>query len=166
MSSYSTGSTGGSAGTRTTEDAGQLFSNYIDLCNRAIAENDDKIWFREAKRLSAMLCGGASFRTLIYDQDPTSPIAEFHVHFDPTDQLLEILPAQQHAVVFTWRAPLDYLHDVVHERPDMYLQNPLLLDWTWIRARAEDEAARYVTPRTVAIAFGVGALLGILRRRR
>jgi hypothetical protein len=122
-------------------NAEHLLSDYIALCNRAIAENRDKFWYRQAKRLNRALWGGADFRTLVYDEDPDDVIGEFTIHFDPDGRELRLLPPGDHDVAFSWKVSTAYLRDVVLERPDWYLEHPAMLDWIWIRERVRDEAA-------------------------
>lgn len=37
--------------------AGRLLEEYVDICNRAIAENEDRFVFRHAKKLNRALWG-------------------------------------------------------------------------------------------------------------
>jgi hypothetical protein len=160
--------------TQRKEELERLLSDYVALCNRAIAENEDAFWVRQAKRLNRALWGGASFRALVYDENPSDPLAAFVIHFDADDGVLSLASAEEHEVAFTWAAPLRYLEDVVRERPRWYLDHPTRLDWSWLEHRVRDEAAHRFDGRSfavgallgAAVASLVGTLLGRRRRRR
>jgi hypothetical protein len=147
--------------THTPEDVDALFSRYVAVCNRAMAENEHKVWFRQAKQLTVSLWGGKNFRTVIYERRRRNPLAEYILHLDARDRALEILPTDDHDVAFTWMAPVAYLTDVVHERPQWYIEHPLMLDLAWIRARARDEAAKRIDGHWLALAFVLGAALAV-----
>lgn len=139
----------------------QLLSDYVALCNRAMAENKDRFWYRQARRLNRALLGGANFRTIVQGEDPDEVLGEFTIHFDPDDQVLSLLPPGNHDVAFSWRAPVGYLDDVVHERPEWYLERPMRLDWVWLKERM-GKAADRVDGRSLAAGFVLGAAAVLL----
>jgi hypothetical protein len=136
-------------------EATKLLSAYVALCNRVIAENRDRFWYRMAVQLSRRLFDRASFRTLVYDRDPWNVIEEHTLHYDADRQRLTLLPAGGATSSFAWKIPLDYLVDVVETRPGWYREHPTMLDWKWATERLADEAA----PR--AHAWRVVALGGL-----
>jgi hypothetical protein len=156
---------------RRRENTEKLLSDYVDLCNRVMAENRDKFWYRQAKSLNRLLWGGANFRTVVYEGDPSNIVAEFTLHFDPDLRALQLLPPGDHKVAFTWKASTAYLRDVVHERPSWFLEHPLMLDWVWMKRRMGDQIAHRVDGRSHAagVALGVAAAVlasAALSRRR
>jgi plasmid stabilization system protein ParE len=146
-------------------DLEDLFAAYVALCNRAVALHRHRLWFQPVKRVTTALCGGANFRAIVYDRRPRTPLAEFFLRFDSHDQTLEILPPGRHEVAFTWMAPVAYLREVVLAEPERYIENPLLLDWRWIQARAREEAAKRVDGQLLTLALLLGAMTALRRRR-
>jgi hypothetical protein len=139
---------------------GMLFSGYIDICNRALAEADERFWFRQAKRFNRAVWGGAHFRTLIYHEDPDEVVAERTIHFDADERQLRVLPDGDHDVAFTWKVSTDYLEDVAYRRPDWYLEHPARLDWVWMKARVSDRISAGDT-RSFAAGLVIGAGVGM-----
>jgi hypothetical protein len=160
--------------TQRREELERLLLDYVALCNRAIAENVHAFWYRQAKRLNRALWGEANFRTLVYDENPSDPLAAFMIHFDAEEGVMSLASPEEHEFAFTWAAPLRYLEDVVHERPRWYLDHPMRLDWSWLQHRFRDEATHRFDGRSLAVgallgaavASLIGTLLGRRRRRR
>lgn len=138
-----------------------LMSEYVALCNRAIAENADRLLFRQAERVSRALWGEAHFRTLVYEDHPRQVLTEYLLHFDADAGRLHLLPRGTEAeeVAFTWKTPVSYVRDVVENRPDWYLAHPMQLDWQWMRQRAGDELRE--RPRWATFGIAGGALVGV-----
>jgi|GEM_PF-4399714 len=132
---------------RTPKQVEKLFASYLDVCNRAIAENRDRRWLMAALKLNGVVFDGANFHTLVIGEDGREVLGEFTMHFDASDeeQPLSLLPDGAHESVFSWRAPVTYLEDVVHERPDWYVAHPLRIDWGWMKHRAVQAAGKVDT---------------------
>lgn len=139
----------------------KLLADYVDVCNRAIAENEHRFVFRQAKKLNRQLWGEASFHTLVYEDDPRNVIEEATLHYDPRRLELSVEDSADGDVAFSWKLPIDYMEDVV-QRPDWYVEHPAALDWNWLTERVRDESTALVTDRR-AIAAGVaGIVAGVL----
>ena len=143
---------------RTPKQVEKLLSNYLDVCNRAIAENRNKFWFMAAKQLNGVLFGGENFHTLVIGEDGREVLGEFTLHFNADDEErpLSLLAPGDHESVFSWRAPIAYLEEVVHERPDWYVAHPLQLDWAWMRHRAS-QATRKIDTGWLVTGLVLGA---------
>lgn len=137
-----------------------LLQDYIAVCNRALAENGDSFLFRQAGRLSRLLLDGAHVRALVYDEDPDNIRGEFMIAFDSDMKRLNLVPADSEDAAFTWKAPLDYLRDVAVDRPEWYIERPMMLDWRWIAERTGDEVER-LKERPGALALGLSVLAGV-----
>jgi hypothetical protein len=151
-------------GSQTPADVEALVSSYVALCNQVLAEHDHKLWFRQARQLGMALVGGTCFSALVYDRNPANGLAEFTLCIDRDEQAFRLLPPSHQDVAFTWRVPVDYLQDVVQQRPGWYRDNPLMLDLAWMQARLRDEAAQRVNSGTLAVAFLAGMIVATLRR--
>lgn len=142
-------------------DAQALLKQYVSLCNQAIAENRNKFWMKQAKQLNRKLWNGGNFRTIIYDQDPGDVIEEATLHFDPNGPALRVLPPGDYDVAFSWKAPLNYLEEVLAQ-PQAYLDNPLKLDWEWMKERVRDEASYRIDTGSMITGVAVGAVAGMV----
>lgn len=144
------------------QDVEALLSDYVALCNLAMAENQDKFWFRQAKRLTTAVLGGAKARTLVYDEEPGDVVGEFVVCLDPDRKVFKVQsPEEEKDTTYTWRVSTDFLKDVVHERPEWYLNNPTMLDWMWAKDRLSDAAER-IDGRSFTTGFVLGAALVVV----
>lgn len=117
-----------------------LMSGYLDICNRAMQENIDKFWYQQAKRLNRILWDESNFHTIVYDLDPDITLDEFMIHFNPDERELSLISPEGQEVAFTWKVPLGYLKDVVENRPDWYIEHPVMLDWKWLTERTRTES--------------------------
>jgi hypothetical protein len=144
-----------------------LLTEYLEICNRAMAERTDLFWYRQAKRLNRAVWGESTYRTLVYDADPSAIIGEFAIRFDLEQRRLSLIEPGDHDYAFTWKVPLAYLRDVVIERPEWYLEHPLMLDGTWMARRFRDEVnQRLHRPRAShAASLALGAAAGVLVAR-
>jgi hypothetical protein len=154
---------------RTGTDVEQLVEEYVAICNRAMAENEDRFLFRQAKKLNRALWGETNFRTLVYEGDPRNVVAEATLHFDPEQRALSVRQSPDGEVAFSWKVSRGYLEDVVRNRPAWYLEHPVRLDWNWVGDRAWDEARSRVEDRgamvTAAAGFTIGLIVGSLVTR-
>lgn len=156
--------TGFESGTRTADfrDPNTLLMNYIDICNQAIEQNRDTRMFRQLERLGEKYGKPLNMHAIIYDRDPGDVVASAIMRFNPVSPSLEMLPAADYETSLHWKVPLDYLEDVVLGRPDWYLENPLRLDWSWMKERARDEMDYRVDVPSLATGIALGALAGLL----
>jgi hypothetical protein len=117
------------------EQARALLRDYVQVCNRAIRQNAGKTWFRAAKEASKLAVGDANFRTIVYEGDPNRSLAEVILHFDADQDTIRIAPDGTADASLSWKVSTDYLRDVVENRPEWYVANPLMLDWKWLSDR-------------------------------
>lgn len=149
-------------GARDFRDPHTLLRNYIDICNQAIEQHHDSRMFRQLENLGEKYGRPLNVHTIIYDRNPGDVVAGAVVRFDPSVPALEMLPVGDYEASLRWKAPLDYLEDVVLRRPDWYLENPLRLDWSWMKERVRDEMDYRVDIPSLATGVALGALAGML----
>lgn len=146
----------------------ELLAGYADVVNRAMQRNADKRWFRRAKQASKLLAGGSRFKTLVYDGDSDNVVAEAILHFDADRETVRVVEGKSGRVTFSWKVSTAYLRDVVDNRPDWYIDNPLQLDWKWLSDRAATEW-RHRDTEPVAMGFLLGlvfaGIMSLLRPR-
>jgi hypothetical protein len=143
-----------------------LLSEYLNVCNRAMEENKHKFFYQQAKKLNRMVWDEANFHTIIYDEDPENVIGEFTIHFNSSEGKLSVLPSGNYEVAFSWKMPLNYLLDVVENRPEWYIDNPVMLDWAWLTLRVSTGLKSLMKkPRLLSatvVGFGIGVTVGVL----
>jgi hypothetical protein len=149
-------------------DARRLLERYVEVCNRAIARNSHKTWFRRAKQASKLVVGGSKFRTIVYEGDPDNTVAEATLQFDAGQETVRVLKENDQDVAFSWKVSTSYLGDAADVRPDWYVANPLRLDWKWLSDRASDEW-RHRGTEPLALGFLAGlafaTIVSVLRPR-
>lgn len=147
---------------RTGTEVEQLLEEYVAICNRAIAENEDRFLFRQAKKLNRALWGETNFRTLVYDGDPHNVVAEATLHFDPRQRELSVRQSPDGEVAFSWKVSRGYLEDVVRNRPEWYVEHPVRLDWNWLDDRIRDEARSQLEGHGAMVTAATGFALGLV----
>jgi len=121
-----------------------LMNDYLDVCNRAIRENVNNFWYQQAKKLNRMAWDESNFHTIIYDKNPDITLDEFVIHFNPDERELSLTSPEEKDVAFTWKVPLSYLQDVAKNRPDWYIEHPVMLDWKWLTERTRTESMELI----------------------
>lgn len=80
--------------------------------------------------------------------------------FNPDERKLSLISPEGQDAAFSWKIPLDYLKDVVENRPDWYIEHPVMLDWKWLAERTRTESRDLIRkPRLLKTGI-VGFLLG------
>lgn len=147
-------------------DLRRLLSDYAEVCNRAMDRNVDRFWYRQILRLARATLDETTFQALVYLDDPDEVLAAFTLHFDPRTNRLIVLPPGAFEVSHVWKVPLDYLEDVVYERPDWYIEHPTRLDGVWAARRTRDALRGHGSTIGVALAgLAIGIAVGILAVR-
>jgi hypothetical protein len=142
-------------------DSRQLLADYVEVCNRAIAENAGRFLYWQAKKLNSGFWGELNVRTLIYEGDPRAVVDEAVLHFDPAHRRLSMPRTPEGEILFSWKVSRTYLEDVARNRPEWYIEHPLMLDWKWLVGRARDES-RVLSEDHSGVAAATGAALGLL----
>jgi hypothetical protein len=149
---------------RTTQggtDFRQLLADYVEVCNRAIAESEGRFLYWQARKLNSGPWGELNVRALVYDGDPRAVVEEATLHFDPAHRRISIPQPPDGDILFSWKVSLEYLEDVVRNRPEWYVERPLMLDWKWLVGRARDESRVLSEDHDGRIA-AVGVTIGLL----
>lgn len=144
-------------------DPHTLLADYIDVCNEAIEQNRDTRWFQQLSRLSRKYGKPVNLRAIVYDRNPDDVVTGAVVRFNPFGPQLEMLPAGDYDMAsLAWKLPLDYLEDVTLQRSAWYIENPLRLDFSWMKERLRDEVQYHADMPSLATGFIAGAFAGLL----
>ncbi len=121
----------------------RLMKGYIDVCHRALSENPNKIYSKLAKKLGDFTTGNIHFTALVYEESPDNIIDEFDITYNLDKQKLKVKPGESNHSLFTWKVPVKYLRDVVDERTEWFVEQPLRLDFKWLTDRLHSEKERF-----------------------
>lgn len=107
----------------------ELFSRYVEICNKALEENCHRFPFKQILAAAARAQSRKHVEVLIVDDHPEG---SFVIHFDQ-----DRIASQKHTSCNScdcarqWRVSQSYLEDVV-QNPDAYIANPAKIDWEWM----------------------------------
>jgi hypothetical protein len=106
-----------------------VFRQYLDICNQAIAENKDKfpytgIWNARLKGIDQL----AHVNAVVFDDRPK---AAYLLHLTP-EMRIEISEKKALANDEPWPFPYQYMKRVI-KNPDKYIANPARLQWGWLQ---------------------------------
>ncbi len=106
----------------------ELLKRYIEVFNRAVKENKDKLPYQNM--LSAALKLPESVGDLHYVIYDHRPKGSFSLRL--VDGSLEIIDKNKKTSENFCTLSYDYLRNVT-ENADKYVKNPALLDWSWLK---------------------------------
>jgi hypothetical protein len=121
--------------TKTDTQESDLFSRYLEVCNRAIAANGDRFPFKQILGAAQKSQTSKNVEVCIIDDHPE---ASFVIHLDDGK-----VSAQSHSACKNcnckgqWRVARSYLEDVI-QNPDEYIRNPAKIDWEWMYGSQDD----------------------------
>lgn len=106
----------------------KLFKEYIEICNKAIAEHQNQFPYKEMISLSESCIRDSTIDLAIYDDMPKGV---FSLHFKDKKLVTESNLTDPKKA---WRMNLSYLEKVV-ENPQKYIDHPEKLDLDWLKSR-------------------------------
>lgn len=112
------------------QDYEQVFEQYLDICNRAIAHNKDRhpyseIWGARMRLLEKE----ADIQAVLYDDRPK---LSYMLRLT-REMKIEIVEKTAIAHDAAWPFTYKYLKRVV-DNPHEYIENPAKLEWGWLKA--------------------------------
>lgn len=107
----------------------QLFKQYIEICNQAMAMNKDQFPYKHLLSVAAKFFSEHPIHLAVYDDQPKG---DFSVVYEKDG--LTCKAVQSDESKNAWRINLSYLKKVV-DHPEKYLENPEKLDLDWLKSR-------------------------------
>ena len=124
----------------------ELFARYLDICNRALARNQERFPYKQILGAAATAQRDKDIEVCIVDDQPQ---ASFILHMEQgkiTAAPREACGKCASCACFTqWRVPRSYLEEVVGHA-DEYIQNPARIDWDWMDGLPLPAAANQTEP--------------------
>lgn len=106
-----------------------LFERYLDICNRAIAQNKDNFPYQQILSVSKNVFEKHPIDLAVYDDRPKIVLSlQFQ---DDKLKYADKVPADPKKA---WRVNLSYLRQVV-KNPQEYISHPEKLDLDWLKSR-------------------------------
>lgn len=109
------------------QSCAEVIERYVGVCNDALMENKDRFPFKQilgAARAHNVSC----LVELIIDDTRTDYLLNIE-HDEIVVRLCDGQCGEEHNR--EWRVKNDYLSDVI-SRPVIYVNNPALIDWSWM----------------------------------
>lgn len=119
------------------KDTYTLFMGALDVSNRALDSVGDKPVLGDLVDLMEKQASGRHFGVAVYKDDPDKPHDYFTVRVQ--NHMIQLVSHGKDAPDIDWKVSQEYLQDV-NSNPDDYVDNPLKLDWDWLRHRLRDAA--------------------------
>lgn len=110
----------------------ELMGNFIEVCNLALEKHKGSFPFSQFIYLGNQLLSGKHFGVEVYKDKPFQTYDYYTITFE--DGRILIAGHGKESPVIEWKVGRDYLEKVV-EDPNHYIDNPLMLDWDWLRSR-------------------------------
>jgi hypothetical protein len=104
----------------------------LDVFNEAIAAHESASPYREILAMGDKLFGGKNVGVAVYKDNPDQPFDYFTVRF--LNGKLELVARGKQEPEIAWKVSQDYLSKV-SENPRDYIDNPVKLDWDWLKSR-------------------------------
>lgn len=112
-------------------DTNALFTQYVDIVNRAIGEHRDEAPFQQLLSMGEKIMGDRKVGAAVYQKDPSEPHDYFTLRFEAGKLRAE---HGKNAPDISWKVKEDYLRKVVAE-PETYVKHPTKLDLDWLESR-------------------------------
>jgi hypothetical protein len=112
------------------EDIYDLFTEALDVTNRALDANRDSAFYGTLISGMDKYLDGHKAAVAVYDDDPQEPFDYFTVRY--LNGKFEILARGKSEHDTEWRVSREYL-DSVARNPDEYIEHPARLDIDWLR---------------------------------
>lgn len=108
-----------------------LFAQYIDVVNRAIAANKDRIPFKQLLAIGEKIIGDKKVGAAVYKTDPDTPHEWFTLSFK--NEKFHATHGK-HAPDIAWKVNEEHLRNVVAD-PATFIEHPMKLDLDWLETR-------------------------------
>jgi hypothetical protein len=109
-----------------------LFTQYIDVVNRALGEHRNDIPYKQIFTVGEKVLGDRKLGVAVYKNDPENPHHHFTITLD--GGTFKILETGKGEADIVWKVRDDHLENVV-ENPQEFVDRPAKLDLDWLQKR-------------------------------
>ena len=114
-----------------------LFTQALDVINGALVEHEGSMPYEGLLRASETALGNRLIGVAVYESDPWAPFDYFTIRF--RNRRFELVSHGTRETDMVWRVSPGYLEDVA-ENAQEYIENPVRLDWDWLKGRVGVES--------------------------
>lgn len=118
--------------TQTQLETNALFTQYLNVVNRAIGQHRDHVPYKQLMQVTDKLMKDKNVGVAVYKESADTPHDWFTLTME--DGKLRILEHGRRDPDTTWKIKEDHLRKVV-EDPEEYVKHPFKLDLDWLTSR-------------------------------
>lgn len=118
-------------------DTNALFTQYVNVVNKAMGQNRDEFPFSQLMSMGEKILGDKKIGAAVYKDDPDSPHDYFTLTYE--DGKLRATHGKE-APNVEWKLDERHLENVVDD-PGTFIENPARLDLDWLKTRMGDGAS-------------------------
>lgn len=113
-------------------DTTALFTEALNVLNAVLSEHRDSAPFETLLRASEKVLGDRPIGVAVYESDASAPFDYFTIRL--RDGVFELVSHGKQDPDVAWRVSRAYLEKLTRN-PEDYFDNPLKLDWDWLKSR-------------------------------
>jgi len=120
-----------------TNDSYALFMGALEVSNRALSRMQHAPVINKLVTLMEQQASGRHFGVAVYAKDASTPHDYFTVRVHNHE--LQLVSHGKESPDIDWKVSVDDLRDI-NAHPEAYIDNPLKLDFDWLKHRLRDAA--------------------------
>jgi hypothetical protein len=113
-------------------DTVSLFTEALNVINAALAEHAESMPYQALIDASEKTLADRNIGVAVYASDSGSVFDYFTIRY--RDRSFELVSRGKEEPEVSWKVSRAYLEEVA-ENPRDYIENPLKLDWDWLKSR-------------------------------
>lgn len=118
-------------------DSYKMLNGALDVVNESMDKYRDKPVIKSVMSLVDDQTAGRKFGVAIYGENPEHPFDYYTIRLH--NKRLEMVSRGKDHPDIDWKVSIDYLEDI-NDEPQKYVDNPLKLDFDWLKHRLQDVA--------------------------
>ena len=120
----------------TDRDTISLFTKALNVMNSALEAHQDEMPYSALLKATEKVMGDRKLGVAVYESDPGNPFDYFTIRF--REGSFELDAHGKKDPDLAWKVSREYLEKVAGS-PQEYIDNPLKLDWDWLKSRVDVE---------------------------
>lgn len=109
-----------------------LFTRALNTMNAALADNADRMPFKQILSVADKAAGDRPIGVAVYKDDPGTPHDYFTIKF--SEGAFELLSHGKQDPDIAWKVSVEYL-EKLGDNPERYIEDPFKLDLDWLKSR-------------------------------
>ena len=113
-------------------DRTALFTSALNTMNAALADNSDRMPFKQILSVAESTIGDRPLGVAVYKDSPDDPHDYFTIRF--SNGAFELVSRGKQDPDLAWKVSEPYLERLA-ENPERYAEDPFKLDFDWLKSR-------------------------------